>query len=190
MNDDKPEFTPNSEHEEKKPPPLPGSADRLNRQNQTKRADEKFCPSCGKIIQLKTLSCPYCGKRQKSESMGCLPAAVIALVIGFFGIAFIGILAAVAIPQFAAYRVRADEADLRDELMEVCRLNYVYFNKKGEFTKNIQDLGHTMKRNVSIEIFRLENNCFYAKGEVRSSSKIYYIDCECIVTEVEKGDIK
>lgn len=58
----------------------------------TKGADEKYCQTCGEIINVKAEICPKCGVRQiPSGSLGGisnrrLAAAIFAIFLGAFGV--------------------------------------------------------------------------------------------------------
>jgi type IV pilus assembly protein PilA len=172
--------------EDQTPPPLPGPEDRIrpvSNDMPVKHADEMFCSNCGAIIKIKSLSCPRCGKKQRKDGMGCLPMAAIGIAIVFVGFFIIGILAAIAIPQFNAYRTRAYQASVKAELNEICKAEDTYFTKNEKYTDNLEELGYIAKPNISIKIINLEDDCFYAQGEMKNLNKKYVIDCDCAITE-------
>ncbi len=175
--------------EKQGPPPLPDIHERnrgLNAaESRVKRADEIYCRSCGRLIQIKALSCPYCGRKQKSDGMGCLPLAAIALGIGFFLLVITGMLAAIIIPQFSAYKTRATEESVKAELREVYRAEQEYYSDNEQFTDNADELNYIEKPNISVEIVKVEGDCFYAKSEIKHLKKIFYIDCDGVITEEE-----
>jgi Tfp pilus assembly protein PilE len=166
------------------PPPLPSRQEREQRQvadvKRERKADEKFCSSCGEIIQIKMLSCPYCGTKQKKEGgMGCLAIGAIVVGIGFVGLAIIGILAAIAIPQFAAYRERAYENNIRTELYLLSSAEESYFQAYNRYTNNMSDLEYGVADpEVKIEIVQADENCFRAKGESEKARNILWINCK------------
>lgn len=170
------------------PPPLPGPEERQQARandNPVKQADEKFCSNCGAIIKIKSLSCPRCGQKQKKDGMGCLPMAAIGLAICFVGMAVLGILAAIAIPQFHAYRTRAYQASVKTELREVCRAEENYFANNNAYTDSLEELGYIAKPNISIQIVETEDDCFQAMGKMQVLQKRYFIDCSGEITEEE-----
>jgi len=166
------------------PPPLPSRQERKQRQvanrRREKKADEKFCPSCGEIIRMKELACPYCGTKQKKEGgMGCLPIGAIILGIGFVGMAIIGILAAIAIPQFVAYRQKAFEANIRAELQGLAAAEYSFFQENNRYTNNMSDLGYVVSNPlVRIKIVQADENCFNASGESEKARRVLWINCK------------
>jgi type IV pilus assembly protein PilA len=172
--------------EENVPPPLPGPENRIrpvSNDMPVKQADEMFCSNCGAIIKIRSLSCPRCGKKQRKDGMGCFPIAAIVLGIGIFGIAVLGILAAIAIPQFSAYRARAYQVAVTAELNEICKAQEAYFTQNDKYTDSLEELGYITKPNISIRINELDDECFYAQGEMKNLNKRYLIDCDCTITE-------
>jgi type IV pilus assembly protein PilA len=173
--------------EDNVPPPLPGPENRIrpiSNDMPVKHADEMFCSNCGAIIKIRSLSCPRCGKKLRKEGLGCLPVAAIAIGIGVFGFAIIGILAAIAIPQFTAYRTRAYQASVKAELNEICKAEVSYFKQNDKYTDSLEELGYIAKPNISIQITEFDDKCFYAQGEMKNLNKRYLINCDCEITEV------
>jgi prepilin-type N-terminal cleavage/methylation domain-containing protein len=67
-------------------------------------------------------------------------------------IAIIGILAAIAIPQFAAYRIRGFNATAQSDLRNMATAQEAYFADKQAYTNALVDLtayGYTQSNNVS-----------------------------------------
>jgi hypothetical protein len=188
----------NEQHKEPTPPPLPNLKELDGSPSVSehfdKRADEAFCSACGEVIQLKTLKCPYCGKKQKNEGMGCLPIAIIITIISFF---IIGILAAITIPQFLAYKNRShnetsvksnrpygDEASVKLELMNLYEAEMAYYQYYGHYANNLTKLGFNISDPmVTIEIISVDTNCYEAKGEIAKLHKTYWINCRKEITE-------
>lgn len=171
-----------------KPPPLPNLQGKKDIASQTlhreRRADEKFCSSCGAIIQIKELACPYCGMKQKKEGMGCVPIAAIGIAIVVLGFFVLGILAAIAIPQFAAYRQRAYEASIKTELRNLSVSEEVYYREHSRYTTDLHDLGFQVAdAKVIVEVITADEDCFNARGLMREAKKIIWIDCQGDMTE-------
>jgi Tfp pilus assembly protein PilE len=175
----------------KTPPPLPprrGPEPSGQEAGPPQRGpDEKFCDSCGSIIKMNALSCPYCGKAVEKKKMGCLPKAAIALGIGFFVIIpIIGILAAIAIPQFMAYRNRAYEASVKAELMMLVEAERVYQSRHGTYAPSLEDLGYELSSpQVFLEITSADQDCFEAVG---THEKLYDREIRADCNGLEETD--
>ena len=72
-------------------------------------------------------------------------------------VAIVGILAAVAIPNYSQYVVRANRADAQDKLSEVAFEQERFANRNRSYTLNMQQLG-------------------YAADPVTSSEGLYTVD--------------
>lgn len=166
-----------------KPPPLPNPQEKKEEASQTlhreRRADEKFCSSCGAIIQIKVLACPYCGMKQKKEGMGCAPMAAIALAVVVLGFFILGILAAIAIPQFVAYRQKTYEASIKTELQNLSIAEETYYRDHSRYTTDLNELGFQVgDPNVIVEVITADEECFNARGLMQEADKIIWIDCQ------------
>ena len=179
-----------SDNENIKPPPLPKQMKR-NQSKQSRRADEKYCESCGNIIKVNMLACPHCGKKVKKTGSlpGCAIAAI-ALGVFFVVIAIIGILAAIAIPQFMVYRNRAHEEMIKVELREVARLEDEYYSAYKRYTANLTDLDFVIQDpKIIIEIPNADENCFEVKGTTYQLRNDFWIDCNGNERQTEKVSI-
>lgn len=91
----------------------------------------------------------------------------ITIIIGcivFFAIA--GILAAIAIPQFAAYKHRSYQVIVKSELQNLLHAEEAYFIEYNKYTKNLEDLNFNYSApNITIEIISANDQCFEATGQ-------------------------
>lgn len=177
-----------SQDKEPLPPPLPPR--RASDEGQAadgpriKRPDEKYCPGCGEIIQIKALHCPYCGKKQRKEGIGCLPVAVIVIGISMFAFVIIGILAAIAIPQFAAYRTRAYEESVKNELRNLYTAEDLHYQDNGRYSDSLRELGFEVSNTmVTVEILSADEYCFDAVGDMDALATTLWIDCSGEISE-------
>jgi Tfp pilus assembly protein PilE len=116
-----------------------------------------FCRHCGSRITAKTLVCPACGRGQDVNSGKGSKAAmilVIVLVAGFFGIAVLGIVAAIAIPQFAEYRSRGGDALARVELMKARAACDSYSTNNKYYPESLNQTGFKPAENVTVNYER------------------------------------
>ena len=104
---------------------------------------------------------------------------IVAGIIGFFAIiSIMGILAAIAIPQFVMYRDRAYQVVVKSELQNLLSAEHEYFAEHNKFTLRLKDLNYEpVTPDVIIEVIGADNNCFEATGEHVKTNKIIMIDC-------------
>ena len=137
----------------------------ISKTERSRRGDQKFCVSCGEVIKLNSLTCPYCGQKQKKEGMGCLPKAAIAFGVGIFAMAIIGILAAIAIPNFMAYRTKATEAVVRSDLQNLIEAQQNFFVINQFYANSLDELDFKpSQEQISIRIVHTDASCFVAKA--------------------------
>jgi competence protein ComGC len=174
------------------PPPIPaeivtGSA--MNARPPVKKADERFCENCGAIVKINSLACHVCGKKfsGKKSMPGCAIAAIVLAVI-MFVLAIIGILAAIAIPNFIAYRNKALNVSARTELTIVAAAEDQYYAKHDRYTTDLEDLGYEPgQKNITIAIVSADSECFEAVAELKGRNKELRIDCSKKIWEVGKS---
>lgn len=113
------------------------------------------CPHCGKLIAANSGSCQYCGfrpgldgpalgpalpyvpypaappaaKRNMNVIIGCVIAAVVALVL----LPILGILAAIALPNFVKVNQKAKEAEVKQDLHAIQLALERYRTDKGNY---------------------------------------------------------
>jgi len=94
-------------------------------------------------------------------------------------IAIIGILAAIAIPQFAAYRVRAYNSSANADLRNLCTAQEAYFVDEQTYAANgrlgllISDYGATTSKGVTMTI-NSSSATFYNMEASHSSGDATY----------------
>ena len=164
------------------PPPLPErkktKPPEIAKSGHTRRGDEKFCVSCGAVIKLNSLACPDCGKKQIKDGMGCLPKAAIALAVGIFAMAIIGILAAIAIPNFIAYRTKAFEAVVRSDLQNLVEAQQNFFINHQFYAASLEDLEfEPSQTQISVLIIDTDESCFVAKATHIKLRHELWADC-------------
>ncbi len=95
----------------------------------------RFCSSCGGALSGPVPRCPRCGAevggKRKSSSSALTIIIVSVAVLG--AIPCLGILAAIAIPNFVRYQLRAKEAGVKAELEWLVRAEQAAFQKTGRF---------------------------------------------------------
>jgi type II secretory pathway pseudopilin PulG len=98
-----------------------------------------------------------------------------------FFIAVIGIIAAIAIPQFVTYRNRAYQHAVISELTNFRAAQEAYFGEYNRYARNINNLKFTAANpEVTIEIMSADRECFEAKGTHKKIDQPVLIDCNSI----------
>lgn len=115
--------------------------------------------------------------QQKYSSTG--GGVVIAAIACFIGLFFIvGILAAIAIPQFAAYRNKAYQNILNSELQNFLVAEQTYFAEHNRYSANIKSLNFIpTTQDITIEIIGADENCFEAVAKHNHLADTISVDC-------------
>jgi len=112
------------------------------------------CPDCGAHVSDAAVVCPQCGfplrrdvlaraaaGRGSGSSTGNTAGIIIGVVIaGVVGLVVVGILAALAIPRFAAATQRAKEKDGERLLKQVFTLENAYYANNGRYAASVDEL--------------------------------------------------
>jgi len=114
---------------------------------------------------------------EKYQSSGS--ALIIACVAAGAGMIYlVGILAAIAIPQFIKYRERAYQTVFKSELQNVITAESMYFLENNKYTSDLSDLRLTRETpHVTIDIIDADENCFHARVTQGQLHKSVVIDC-------------
>jgi len=90
----------------------------------------------------------------------------------------IGILAAIAIPNFISYRNRAYQAAVKSELQNLLVAAEAYFAEHNKYSINLRDLNFaSVMSSVTFEIISADEKCFEAKGIHSQLQESISIDC-------------
>ncbi len=145
--------------------------------------DEIPCPTCGKIIRKKARICHHCGIKPNASSNTAMAALFICAGI-IAVIAVVGILAAIAIPNFIKYRERAQMASINEELERVKDAQGRYFEKYGKYTTSMAALNmYITTPGIAVEIVSADGTCFRARGRHLERKLESWIDCNGLVQE-------
>lgn len=137
----------------------------------------KFCHTCGEELNARAAICPKCGVRQQvAKSSGSNPALIIVvvLVVGLGGIATIGILAAIAIPQFASYRMKSYNsiaiADLKNAKISV---ETYYAEHNNQYPESLDALQIQKNPEVEIQYEKTANNGYIVSSTHNRGDRVY-----------------
>jgi len=117
--------------------------------------------------------------QEKYTAKGPIAVIIIAVCAGFFFmIAIIGILAAIAIPQFMTYRDRAYQTSVISELKNLSAAEEAYFETHNRYSDNMDDLDFILNTpGVTVELISADEECFEAIGTIDGLREPVLIDC-------------
>ncbi len=141
----------------------------------TQNDDNNFrCIKCGTIIQ----QIPHATTPVKASGTIGVVLAIIAGVMLF--IAIIGILAAIAIPQFSAYRTRSYNSAAQADLRNAATAQEAYYIDNVTYTDSIEDLagsfyGLYISEGVTVEIISANEDHYHIIAFHEAGNKKYEI---------------
>jgi len=149
----------------------------------------KYCSDCGEQINAKAEICPKCGVRQIVKK-GRSPIFVILLVLGlFFGIAFIGIISAVAIPQFSEYRTRGYNSAAISDLKNAKTYAEAYFTDNSKYPDSLEKAKFTPATGITIEYTKNNDKSFMILSVHKNGTKLYMTTSEDLgIYQRDKND--
>ncbi len=116
--------------------------------------------------------------QEKYTAKGPIAVVIIAVCAGFlFMIAIIGILAAIAIPQFMTYRDRAYQTAVISELNNLRAAEEAYYEAHNRYSENMEDLNFVRTPGVVVELLSADEECFEAIGTMEGLRNPVLIDC-------------
>jgi TM2 domain-containing membrane protein YozV len=120
--------------------------------------------------------------QEKYTAKGPIAVVIIAVCAGFFFmIAIIGILAAIAIPQFMMYKDRAHQVSVITELNNLRDAQKAYYDTHKRYTDNMADLNFILTTpGVTVDILSADQDCFEAIGTVAGLREPVLMDCNGI----------
>lgn len=98
----------------------------------------RFCPTCGQALPGPVQLCPRCGANigsavgvQKKSNAGTIVAIVLVSIMG--GVFCLGILAAIAIPNFIKYQLRSKQSQVSFELEGLAKAEHSLAQATGKY---------------------------------------------------------
>ena len=121
----------------------------------------------------------YIWSERKEKRKITITSIVIAAIAGFFGfIAIVGVLAAIAIPNFVAYRNKTFQHSIKSELHNLLAAELSYFAEHNIYSTNLEDLNFLpVSQDITIEIISADQNCFEALGMHNLLTDSLSVDC-------------
>jgi Tfp pilus assembly protein PilE len=113
---------------------------------------------------------PNAGNKTSKKLLICVGAV--------FGIAIIGILIAIAIPNFISYRNRAHIASINTELQKIKDAQTRYYSNYQHYTDSLAALNiYITAPDIKIQILSADENCFQVKGTHLEAGVESWLDC-------------
>jgi len=98
------------------------------------QAQARFCSRCGSPLPGGARACPQCGAATaQKKGGGAVVIIAIVLAVLFGGTCIVGILAAIAIPNFIRYQLRAKVSELPAELMGLVKAEQAAAARDGKY---------------------------------------------------------
>jgi zinc-ribbon domain len=117
---------------------------------------------------------------------------VAVILVPLAAIAIIGILAAIAIPQFVGYRQRAFDLKAKREIQDACARGIALFAAKPDISEITPDdlLNAGLVRSPEVELMLIDGrkDTFGLSAKHERGSKLYITDRNCSLTEEEKPE--
>ena len=112
------------------------------------------------------------------------------VLLPLFLVAFIAILAAIAIPQFAQYRVKAADQQAKHEIQDACSRGLAIFSRQPEKMLIEPDelLYEGLVRTPEVDMMLLDGrrDTFSISAKHRKGAKEYFTDQQCTLKEVRQ----
>ncbi|MCP3901407.1 MAG: NINE protein [Desulfobacteraceae bacterium] len=140
-----------------------------------------FIPSLIALVEFIIYACTSSERLQEKYSAGSGSIVIIAIAGFFVIISMIGILAAIAIPNFISYRNKAFQHSLKAELQNLLVAEQTYFSEHNEYSASLKDLNFALvSQEIIIEIISADQDCFEAFGIHKRLTDRVSVDCNGI----------
>ena len=147
-----------------------------------------YCPKCGKQNDDNNFKCTSCRTIIQQMPHSDAPvlvkstSGVILAVIGgaFFAIMMIGILAAIAIPQFSAYRTRSYNSSAQADLRNAATAQEAFYVDNSSYTNSLENLvgsyyGLSINQDVNIQILKGDEYGYMMVASHKSGDRTYQL---------------
>lgn len=138
-----------------------------------------YCRHCGSAITVRTLVCPHCGMGQDvnagKRNNKAVMVVVVAMAACFFGIVVLGIVAAIAIPQYAEHRSRGGDALARGELMKARFACESYLETNGCYPESLEQAGFKPTGDATVKYERESDECYSITAVHQNGRRIFAV---------------
>jgi type II secretory pathway pseudopilin PulG len=128
-----------------------------------------FCTKCGNALEVEpaaaraVLTCPKCGHQFSAQPMGQAASSggksvwfILLIVLGVGAIPCIGILAAIAVPNFIKFQARSKQAECKANLKALYIAEKSYFAEKDTYSPQVATVGFSPERGNRFAYFVAE----------------------------------
>lgn len=134
----------------------------------------KFCADCGEQLNIKAEICPKCGIRQVAKkSKSPLLIILLVVVIGFGSIVFIGILSAIAIPQFSSYKIKGYNSSAISDLRNAKTIVETYLIDNGKLPESLEITGFKNAIGVETIYNKVNKNEYLIISDHKNGTMLY-----------------
>jgi len=144
----------------------------------TNGTGKKFCSDCGEELSIRAELCPKCGVRQlmaKKTGTNSIAIVLIIVFVGLGSVAVLGILGAIAIPQFSAYRMKAYNSAAMSDLKTVKTSIEAYATgHSNSYPESLAPVTVTISPGVSVQ-YEKRNNSSYAITSIHKDGDRIYL---------------
>lgn len=128
---------------------------------------QKYCSECGRVMNRALTACPFCGSGKETKSGGTNTVLIVIASIvggGFFLMAIIGILAALAIPNFIKFQAKAKQAEAKVSLAKIHTMQNAYRGQYRKFSDSLLELGFESQGISRYSYFLTPDNYILKEG--------------------------
>ncbi|HUI44906.1 MAG TPA: zinc-ribbon domain-containing protein [Nitrospirota bacterium] len=143
-----------------------------------------------KLIEVKSLSASEVERAVAVARAGGVNNVAVVLV-PIAVIALLGILAAVAIPQFVSYRQRSFDLKAKHEIQDACARGIAFFAVRPEIAEiapeDFLDAGLVRSPDVELMLLDGRRETFSLSAKHKKGRKLYLTDNQCTLTEEQRS---
>lgn len=139
-----------------------------------------FCTGCGGQLQPLVQFCPHCGARQPVREIGskasqALIAIIVVAVLGFTAIAGSGIIAAIAIPNFVSYRLKAFNATAETDIRNAKTALESYYADHRSYPETLEQAGFQPSKQVLVTMEQREDGSWLLAAHHLKGNRTYTV---------------
>ena len=99
----------------------------------------------------------------------------------------VGVAAAIAVPNFLAYREKAHESEVKITLRNLATSEEAYYAEHNTYTSDFNELGIKVSHRVKVKMINADDHCFMASATKEDIKSVWTIDCNRDLRKVLKS---